>query len=232
MANHVTNIIKIEADTDERIDEVMLSILDDQGMIDFNEIIPMPKILRSTSSPNSDNAIECIEKTGYECWYTWAKSNWGTRSNAYGREVSYKRVHFARWHRTAFSSKLLVHKVRFYAKRIDKKRFKQYCAEHGVPKEARFKTAWTCPVEIFKNISLRFPDVKVIVKFADEDLGSNCGWFVCQQGSVIHSLISAPYSEMNEAQRRKWRKYAFNIYHPNTDPKNHFLDENWDYIEE
>lgn len=38
-----------------------------------------------------------------------------------------------------------------------------------------FETAWTAPVPVFEMLSKLFPDMKFKVRYADEDLGSNCG---------------------------------------------------------
>lgn len=40
---------------------------------------------------------------------------------------------------------------------------------------ARFSTAWSYPSPVMISISKRFPDHVIHVKYADEDLGSNCG---------------------------------------------------------
>ena len=41
--------------------------------------------------------------------------------------------------------------------------------------EIEFSTAWSCPVNIFKELSRQFSGVEIVVEFADEDVGSNCG---------------------------------------------------------
>lgn len=38
-----------------------------------------------------------------------------------------------------------------------------------------FETAWSCPEPIFKKLAETFPDVGIHVKYADEDIGYNCG---------------------------------------------------------
>ena len=41
--------------------------------------------------------------------------------------------------------------------------------------EIEFSTAWSCPLNIFKELSKQFSGVEIAVDFADEDIGSNCG---------------------------------------------------------
>lgn len=50
--------------------------------------------------------------------------------------------------------------------------------------ELEFETAWSCPVNILKELSKQFNDVKIIVDFADEDIGSNCGEIIFLNGEI------------------------------------------------
>ena len=56
MPNHIINVVKIESDDNAKQARIMLWLLNYQGVFDFNRIIPMPKILRNTRSPNDNNA--------------------------------------------------------------------------------------------------------------------------------------------------------------------------------
>lgn len=47
-----------------------------------------------------------------------------------------------------------------------------------------FDTAWSMPEEIFKAISKKY-NTSINVKYADEDLGSNCGTSVYENGEEI-----------------------------------------------
>jgi len=53
---------------------------------DLYKVVPMPEILKDTSSPNNVNAKECIEATGFPDWYSWKNKNWGTKWGAYNCE--------------------------------------------------------------------------------------------------------------------------------------------------
>lgn len=59
---------------------------EDIVFFDFNEVIPMPKELESTSKlyPINDKKKsnkELIEKYGADNWYDWSVQNWGTKWN-------------------------------------------------------------------------------------------------------------------------------------------------------
>jgi hypothetical protein len=49
----------------------------------------------------------------------------------------------------------------------------------------QFWTAWSTPLEVLESLSDAFPDVKITVQYADENLGYNCGTYVLQNGSII-----------------------------------------------
>lgn len=49
--------------------------------------------------------------------------------------------------------------------------------------EVEFDTAWSCPIGILKELSKQFSDVEIYVEYADEDIGSNCGWFTLINGN-------------------------------------------------
>ena len=47
-----------------------------------------------------------------------------------------------------------------------------------------FETAWSTPVPVFVELSKRLKDISIIVHYADEDIGSNCGSLVIVNGEV------------------------------------------------
>lgn len=49
--------------------------------------------------------------------------------------------------------------------------------------EVEFDTAWSCPIGVLKELSKQFSDVEIYVEYADEDIGSNCGWFTLINGN-------------------------------------------------
>ncbi len=55
--------------------------------------------------------------------------------------------------------------------------------------EVRFDTAWSHPLPVIEALSRKFPDVVLLVSFADEDLGSNCGEYVMQDGVPVSTKI-------------------------------------------
>lgn len=69
MPNHVTNVLRVTGyehlnAPDGLADEVLAALRGEQGPVDFDRIIPMPKEQE-------------------ENWYDWSIQNWGTKWNAY-----------------------------------------------------------------------------------------------------------------------------------------------------
>lgn len=55
--------------------------------------------------------------------------------------------------------------------------------------EINFLTAWGCPFPIYRQISLKFGDkVSFTVKYADEDLGYNCGTITFESKGGLPTL--------------------------------------------
>jgi len=74
-------------------DEVLKQIVNEEGEIDFNTVVPMPKELQGTVSPSKDDTQEekdasknLIEKYGSDNWYDWSCKNWGTKWNGVSDE--------------------------------------------------------------------------------------------------------------------------------------------------
>ena len=73
-----------------------------------------------------------------------------------------------------------------------------------------FDTAWATPEPIFRELSKRFPDVTLVVEYADEDIGHNCGTMYYTNGKVSdaseegnHNFAGRVKSEGDLANARK-----------------------------
>ena len=49
-----------------------------------------------------------------------------------------------------------------------------------------FETAWSTPRPIWMTLSATHPGAEIVVQYADEDLGSNCGTITLRGGQVVH----------------------------------------------
>lgn len=81
MPNHVTNILVVSGD-DEQRQAMFEAIKSDEtglGSIDFNKVIPMPEHIFRGNLGQAER-----EQYGSANWYDWSIAHWGTKWNSYG----------------------------------------------------------------------------------------------------------------------------------------------------
>jgi hypothetical protein len=75
----------------------------------------------------------------------------------------------------------------------------------------QFDTAWAMPDPIFVALSKLLPERTITVKYADEDIGSNCGIVSYNNGEVVS------FTDMSEAPEEVARSFACEIKYNNAD---------------
>lgn len=86
----------------------------------------------------------------------------------------------------------------WYSWRIDKWNTKWGAYEVEVSNDTvYFQTAWSTALPIFKKLSELFPELELVLEYADEDLGHNCGKLVYKGGE----LVSEYEGDLKEACR-------------------------------
>ena len=74
-----------------------------------------------------------------------------------------------------------------------------------------FETAWACPEGVLVKLSERFPDDEIVVTYADEDIGSNCGTFTLKAGVAVKVDIAPAWRDMSGAEKAKWKAFAYEV---------------------
>ncbi|MHC8408341.1 DUF1281 family ferredoxin-like fold protein [Pseudomonas sp. TMB3-21] len=74
--------------------------------------------------------------------------------------------------------------------------------------ELSFDTAWSCPLPVLTELSKRHPDDEITVRYADEDLGSNCGTVTLKAGETVSLDVAGRWDGMSEEQRQQWTAWA------------------------
>lgn len=171
--------------------------------------------------------LENYRRYGCYSWYDWSNAHWGTKWNAYDVEMPVKFVK----PRIKLGHKRRPTHVRAYNKRIFKKRLARH-AESGGELIIRFNTAWNMPKPIYLELANLFPHLSFEVYYADEDLGSNCGRVFLNAGKWIAAYIAPSYHDQSPNQRLYWRRYAFELCHPDTTPQDYGMDENYNYLDD
>ncbi|MFB2539463.1 hypothetical protein ACEYX8_09460 [Acinetobacter sp. c3-l95] len=74
--------------------------------------------------------------------------------------------------------------------------------------ELHFNTAWTHPFPVIKALSEKFPNAKITVQYADEDLGYNCGQYTIQNGLKLSCFRKATGSNEDVIFAAKLKGYS------------------------
>ena len=68
-----------------------------------------------------------------------------------------------------------------------------YHVSERVENTISFQTAWDTPMKLIAYLSLLFPEVVIQVRYADEDIGVNCGAYILENGVLSRTVTDAPY---------------------------------------
>ncbi|MGM3172524.1 hypothetical protein [Dickeya lacustris] len=170
--------------------------------------------------------IDNKRRYGFYSWLDWSREKRGTKWNAYSVEMPVEMPK----QRMKYGYKHQKTHVRAYAKRLFKKRLSRYAAS-GAELVIRFDTAWCCPEPIFIEMARRFPHLEFHIRYADEDMGSNCGSIFMTNGENASSDIDPRRSEQSEEERHKWRKFAFEVRYPGKTPQQHGMNDKYEYVD-
>lgn len=173
MPNWTSNTIYAEG-SPEQISEFLEKIRGENGVLDFNTVIPMPELLKNTGSgsctidgqsvrswyideradyekkkPGKNRLFTADEEAklveiGHRNWYDWSNANWGTKWNACDPEIE------------------------------------QHSAEAASVRIA-YRTAWSEPLPILKKLIELFPHLALTFEWSHEG-----------EGEFMHSLRHEP----------------------------------------
>lgn len=205
MPNHITN--KVDAPK-----EVLASLLNAEGRIDFNTIIPFTgKFDWSWIDGLAETCAEAISGTPLADHPLIASLQRDNRSKAsiagcsdeqfeqFVQMLRNKRA-TGYFHTLDFARDKWGTKWNAYDQLVD--------LEQNV---FQFDTAWSFPEPIFKALSALHPEAEITVRFADEDIGSNCGSLVFKAGEIIRSDVAPNWNEMTATEQGKWKAFALDL---------------------
>lgn len=202
MPNHITN--KVQAPK-----EVLVTLLNADGRIDFNTIIPFAGTFKWNGidglAETCAEAISGEPLNGHPLIASLQRDNRSRASIAGCSDEQFEQfIQMLRNKRTTGH----FHTLDFARDKWGTKwnAYDQLIAlEQGI---LNFDTAWSCPKPVFQALSALHPQSEIIVQFADEDLGSNCGTLVFKAGEVISSDVAGNWNEMTQAEQDKWTAFA------------------------
>jgi len=188
MPNHVSNILKVNG-TPKQVEEVINILLNEEGGVTFDNFAPMPIELISSTSPTQIVSQEEYDKQKKELDEKLAK----------GEKVYSKSLPL-----TAEMQKDLIKKYEVdnwydWAVQNWGTKWGAYDGYKIDDTTVFFQSAWSTPFNGMVTLSNKFPEVEIIVDYADEDFGYNVGQYTIKNGDVINE--NAPEGGSIEAIR-------------------------------
>ncbi len=242
MPNHVTTILKIEDDAGLELQDIRKVFVNEKGHVDLDVIKPMPSCLKDFE-PHSGITARAELALGLlpdpktlddEDINTLAKKL--HLNNALRDATTEARKEDIPEIVRAIQNYVECGYTYWYDWSRDNWGTKWNCygqPDGGHPDGARefeFETAWNHPAEMIHEITKRLPNVTFSVRFADEDLGSNCGAYCIKGNDMFQEELAPRYSDMSDEEKRRWTGFAFRIrYGDDEPPEAHGYDENWEY---
>ena len=170
MLNFVRNIITFDCD-EEEVKKIIDEIKSDDGktLFDFNKLIPMPEELNILEGSKTDEGITAFETDNKSDPELYELGKQAIKNlEKYGhRSWYYWRVQY--WETKWNALDVVVN-----------------------GNSLIFETAWSTPFPVLKALSCKFPCIPFSVKYADEDIGYDCGEMTFKDGICIDN-ISYPF---------------------------------------
>jgi hypothetical protein len=246
MPNHITNIVTIYGDA-ERVKELFSFVKSEESKFDFNKIIPMPDSLNISSGSNVDQAIIVLENDVEELrnMMDW---NWVKEMKVKNEEELRKKLLEKLSPEDLNEGKIALENIKnyghkdWYSWRLaywgTKWNAYEVNQDSSLPNQIVFDTAWATPFPVIEKLAKTFSDLKIEVKFADEDIGSNCGIYSFEQGMLVEEFLPKGWEAFKFAIETKNsfdEEYIFgcmSYYLTNNDGEsdNHLLDDVEKYI--
>lgn len=184
MPNHVSNEITAS-------DEVLKALLNEEGEIDFNTVVPMPESL--SIAEGSDTSL--------------GKALVDISTSSFSQEDLDSRL--------KGKSEEEIEKLRELGitalQNIEKyghQSWYGWCVEHWGTKwnaygqeikddSLEFETAWSAPISVLEALSKKFPEERIRLRWADEDTSYNVGDVVFLNGKIVED--NSPIDGSKEA---------------------------------
>lgn len=239
MPNHITNVIKISEPAENQLSMIASAILNEQGHIDFNRLIPKPEGFKDFEVNQAViDLAKCIAQAPISGNLLMARIEIISREKTLACREKIEAEHgeelkllIANYEATGF----------FYWYDWNAHNWGTKWNAYGQPAEGfgcctseySFETAWAHPTPVIRALSRKFPNITFQIEYADEDLGSNAGIYSIIHGDIVEEDIAPDYNNQSPEEKLKWRKFAFHLIHGvDALPKDHDMNEKYEYVDE
>lgn len=240
MPNHISNRVVVTANSNEELNAFLTAIKGDEKIdgeypvIDFNKIIPMPMALRNTeASSRTDDAI----------YYYLAKTNQEEMVSCILRHPQfYTMDRFANRSEKELNEYLEIGKkyVEIFKEYGAKDWYDWSICHWGTKWNAydtyletldeysvilSFQTAWSGVPNIIQKLTEMFPTITFDYKYADEDMGYNCGEGYGEDGEFSLLMLQGGSEEAIETYALCW---GYDIDEFYQDDEGHWHNREWE----
>lgn len=183
MPNYVKNVLAFDGGQDQ-VGRLFSAIKGENGLMDFNKLIPMPPELEIEAGSRTDAGLKeymgfaanAGARTDLETQYLTAhpeidREEWGLGKQAYQNIQKYGCPTWYEWRIQNWGTKWNASSAEIAEGRLS------------------FLTAWNAPKAVMEKLSQMFPTVSIHHTWADEDIGHNCGECTYQNGVVTQENI-------------------------------------------
>lgn len=203
--------IKIPDNNDDDIDNI--DFPNNIGTINFNAIVPMPVelnitsvcgtddyiaayLIAATSDNYADYGIDALSEDKY-------KEYIAQLSNKYNIDISREHISNERLENRLNAKNVAL--GRQYLTNLQKygaPTWYEWCVENWgtkwnaydfvrsfEPNTIIFHTAWSCALNVIKQLSKMYPDITFTYRWADEDFGTNVGECTFTNGVMLHKNV-------------------------------------------
>ncbi len=203
MPNYATNVIELSGDPD-RIREMLEKIKVDEfgpGTVDFNKIIPMPESLHIESGSRTTSGVIAYKTFVSEYLFQRRMKSTDLKDIPESAEAAYLRRHPEIKKDEWQLGKTAARNEQEYGAQT----WYEWCSTHWNTKwpacgyekgvdysqndSLTFDTAWDAPHPIIAKLAEMFPEIGITHSWADEDIGSNCGRYVYQDGKRVEEYF-------------------------------------------
>ena len=195
MPNYVKHLMTFGGDPNEikkLTDSILTQKPDSVNYFDFNKVIPLPESLQIESGTLSEmgEAVAKFLDEGDDTLLmdaaTWKKYEHPQQFIDYLKEDS-QLEKYLNIGRICIENRKKYGHADWYNWCIDNWGTKwnscdSRCDEYD---SITFETAWSSPYNVIKKLSEKFPTITINVKYADEDIGNNCGEYEFLNGEEI-----------------------------------------------
>ena len=221
MPNYVKNLVEFRGDP-AAVRNVLEAIKDDRygiGTVDFNKLIPMPEDLQIEAGSRTDKGLKAYKNfislysaangfTGIDILHIPEEAeremrkqipelNVGEEEWALGRQAFRNLIQYdaATWYEWSIHN---------WGTKWNACGYESGTDFSGDGRSLSFETAWDAPVPVMEELARRFPEVEFTHRWADEDIGQNCGQHTYAAGERTEEFFPDGQKDQIEFALETW----------------------------